>query len=430
MSLALDKNIGGTRLAPGDVDLANPLDTTQGLLDGVQGFWLPLPSTAGGGTVYGLPPYNYPLSNQGNVSVKAHPAQKHPVLYFPGNTGDKLVINALPWSTSDPFTILFSAVDSVSFYDTSPRVNYHVVLDSNNGLSVETELGDGRDNLANVGNLGLSPNRLHDFAYVYNQGQQRVYVDGSIKINESNTANFLDQTEDHVLTLGQLASSTKVNNNSFISFNAEEYVSGYIGYILFLKRPMSSNEISSFHNQARRGFPTLLNTRSRIFGFAGTGGAVSLAPTDTQQPYTLDSAGFGVGYGLAPSGLSQTQVLEQAGVTVAYSLAPADSLQGHTLEASSLGSLVVLSPTDVQHGHTLEGTLLEVSYTLAASGLSHGHTVGKAGLNVLHVLAPSGMSHAHALEQTAIILPSDAAFIDVSVRPKYTIDVSAKPKIQ
>lgn len=51
---ALSRTLQPTRRTLGDVDPVQPLDTTHPLLDGLEGFWLPLPRLTGGSRLYGL----------------------------------------------------------------------------------------------------------------------------------------------------------------------------------------------------------------------------------------------------------------------------------------------------------------------------------------------------------------------------------------
>jgi len=387
---ALERTLQPTRRVLGDVDPAQPLDTTHPLLRGVQGFWLPLPRHVGGSQLYDLSPNPNHASqvnstSWGYDSDYLHPAAEYntngyhqhnsPELYPPDLT--TTIVTTYTGDTSS-----FEGLYGKGQGDNGNRLylyaNYNGEWTLWNG---EQDFGDAVLGQSVVGELTV----LTIFASTTNGNKG--WKDGEQSFSKTKDWELPDNN--HQTTIGQRPGG----------FNYD----GRIHAVIEHSRELSGAEVKRLHSQARRGFPDLLRRRSDVGLLGGGGGTtVSLATTELQHTHTLESTSVSAIYSLSTDELQQPHALGSPSVSVGYSLTTSELQQAHALESPSLAIAGLLTPEDARHGHTVESTLTDVQFALTTDALQQTHTLGAGGVDVAYALTPQGLQHLHSLAPSTL----------------------------
>lgn len=286
---ALERTLPSTRRVLGDVDPAQPLDTTHPLLDGLEGLWLPLPGLTGGSRLYDLSGYNRHSTLNGPefFSWSVDASRPLPLLsYEPGVDEAEIAYHQVAasnaWKT--PFTLLLHVyyrewgASSTSnewnapldtFADNSGNHKFSIEADSDSGniLSAKTPPGLLEITADGPGLVG----DWHTIAITHDGNDVKAY---------------LDDTQTDSLAY----SSTIDGTNGFrIGGRGESAVSidGFVQAITFFDGAKPISQIAQWDREARRGFPDLLNRRDTVGLLGGGGGG------------TADTVSFNTGAALA-----------------------------------------------------------------------------------------------------------------------------------
>jgi len=293
----LDRTLPSTRRVLGDVDPAQPLDVTHSLLEEVVGFWLPLPRLVGGSQLYDLGPG----SEHGDfVSMQASTWDSDSEFATPFITPTdrqeeiELPTNPLPIGTSArSFFFVFSTTNDKSNTGGPgqlfcPLVSYG---EFNTAEAWNIVVEDGRIRLAaqsadtTWGNLDeLNDGAVHTCVVTFPENgtvnDLSCYVDGRELSANSSKSTALDTST--AQDDGGPQRLIHVTDGFF-----DHSFDGRFGPTLALSRQASSREAQFWDDQARRGFPDLLNRRDSVGLLGGGGGPAA------------DTVSFGTGAALA-----------------------------------------------------------------------------------------------------------------------------------
>ena len=291
-----------TRRVIGDVDPAQPLDTTHPLLRGVQGFWLPLPSTSEGSRLYDLSGYGLDARLKGTATWGASSDFIFPALDFDGSG---------------------ARADEVDMPILGPDVTLTAIFLARGVTNDGTLIGgfSSNDPLFWVGNGSI------DFIWDDNSKPR---PSASVSKNTFYTATAVNDTARDVAEVwlnGELEASdagagtkSKDRNFSFGTDNSGSTSRAFDGLWFFgsiHNRSLSESEIRSYHSQARRGFPDLLRTRSSPALVSTSGGGGEETRSLSTGTIRLQGGDLSVSEAGATRSLSTGAVrLEAGGVTV------------------------------------------------------------------------------------------------------------------
>jgi len=276
---ALDRTLQPTRRTLGDVDPAQPLDTTHPLLRGVQGFWLPLPHLVGGSRLYDLSTRSRNASIIGNTTEWVNTVEG-PALTFDDTTNDRVEVESFDYSTPSSVTIVVRASDPTgdkfqyffSHGDFFEVNSLHIYFDELN--QSDGELNAATENKILTVKEQYADGNFHVITYLHDGDTASLFVDGIEKASQANSDSLGTQNEPIFLGL-------RSNLNNVRRFPGE--IAG-----LFIHKPaLSAGLYANLHEQIRRGFPDLLNRRDSV-GLLGGGGGPSpisgtAAITDAQE---------------------------------------------------------------------------------------------------------------------------------------------------
>ena len=231
----------GTRLGLGDVDPVQPLNLEHPLLRGVQGFWLPLPHLSGGNRLYDLSPYgrhgsideNSPFEwSQSEIQPILHSAQRGSGVVVPDDLGTPSELTLFHW---------WNRVNSD---------DWEYLQDGRLGSGVFYAFLDGDSLSYNFNDLNYSSG---DYGFgVWN------YTMLSIRANA-----YSFYANGQLWSLGDSSLTTGIGSNLRLFTNRfnEESLLGSAGGAVIWHRALGSVEAGTVYQQARRGFPDLLNRR-------------------------------------------------------------------------------------------------------------------------------------------------------------------------
>jgi hypothetical protein len=278
---ALEPALQPTRRTLGDVDPAQPLDLTHPLLDGLQGFWLPLPRLTGGSRLYDL-------SAEGNDADFAN--TNSPTWTSDPEQGPVVAFNSSNSEYADTGIkdddILGTSELSVAgwvFLEGGPGINniFSSSGDNNGSLRVDYRDGDkeihfglnidGVWNAAPGSGTTVPTNEWVFFLCTMGSGAVRIHLNGEETYSNANGGS---------LNRGGAELTYKIGSAG----DLDEYLDGRIASLLFTKNDLHRRSLE-LYNQARRGFPDLLNRRDSV-GLLGGGLSPisgSFALTDAQE---------------------------------------------------------------------------------------------------------------------------------------------------
>jgi len=271
---ALERTLPPTRRVLGDVDLAQPLDPTCSLTDGLQGFWLPLPRHVGGSRLYDLSGrgLHIPYSD-GTPVFSSKVWSSTPVADLRGLSGAFVRPNSNETEQDGDFSVF------VRFQRTgNPNARQGIFVDvrfdgssDNGGYLIDYRGDENGQYRFGVFNDGLTTAQHEDpttepqtLCGASDGSKIRLYQDGSQVASASSLNPGAHATAD--LKIG--ASGGK------LEFPFE----GHIQSALLFKRTLSPSEVEYLNIQSRRGFPDLLRRRDSV-GLLG-GGTSVIADTD------------------------------------------------------------------------------------------------------------------------------------------------------
>jgi hypothetical protein len=286
---ALEPAFQPTRRTLGEVDPVQPLDTTHPLLRGVQGFWLPLPGLTGGSRLYDLSAQ----SNHGEFAAGTPKPNwvNSPNFALSGQrfdpSGAETVVphdKSLDLSSANYSIFVVLRLDPLADQD-----SFFGVLHKGIGGSADGTLSD----------YGIQRNGSTDNLVIYHsdgQGNQGFVKYSNLMANlvggvqtlgvrytqsSSEVEVYRNGTSEGIKTIDQ----NPDNNGRPLHIGASRdpiVMSGDI-YAAYISRIPQS--IPQLHNQARRGFPDLLRTRSDVGLLGGGIGPISgtAAITDAQE---------------------------------------------------------------------------------------------------------------------------------------------------
>ena len=292
--------------SPLRIDPAQPLDPTHPLLRGLEGFWLPLPSTSGGARLYDLSVYGRDgtLTNMDpSTDWVTDPHVQHQGLDFDGTddwvdltTELKDVIGGasalavthqfkIPDTSSDKR--LSSGWNTGDFQETS----FAIWMDAGGngtGYAFQIDLQDDSRSKVGEDNDGAVPGKVEVVTAVFEQGARtEIWKNGSLL--SSATPGDSPVVEPPEISLGALGPTAVGDFSDLVLFST-----------LVHSRAPTSTEMLALHAQARRGFPDLLRTRSTapLVSTSGGGGTtISTSISDTinwsdnsQQNISITSA--------------------------------------------------------------------------------------------------------------------------------------------
>lgn len=269
---ALDRTLQPTRRVLGDVDPVQPLDTTHPLLDGLQGFWLPLPRLTGGSRLYDLSAYNRKGVLEDTTGWATDSRWPFPALTFDGSN-DRVDIGP-PRVTDYPSTIAGLVIPNTIHNGTI--IGLRDPGGTFDGVSM-TVRGTGEIRYFVRGN-GITSKI---FGGQYTAGD-RVFAVG---VSYSNTDHRLfaptqvgsSSTDHSNPNIGNAYIGRHRTNNTWFA-----PLDGRVGFAATWNRALSPNEVSVLNSQARRGFPDLLNRRSDV-GLLGGGGGVIVSGVSAEM---------------------------------------------------------------------------------------------------------------------------------------------------
>jgi hypothetical protein len=287
---ALNRTLPTTRRVLGDVDPAQPLDLTHPLLRGVQGFWLPLPRLTGGSRLYDLSPFARHATINHGASAWREGTFNTPSLFFPGDGNDGYAYVSSPKvdigvTVSIYLSVPLGASVTNNRYDQAFRFGKNDILLStySNYLSASGQT-QGKIWNGSVENevVGTDISGQGATLLTMTWGAEGMSLYENCTEIDSNsftgTANPLsggsNPTSGPNITIGS-------GSKSFDTFQ------GQIASVYWANRALGSKEVQDFYDQARQGFPDLLNRRDSV-GLLGGGGGP-----------TADTVSFGTGTALA-----------------------------------------------------------------------------------------------------------------------------------
>lgn len=241
----------GTRLGLGDADPIQPLDYTNPLLEGVQGFWLPLPHLVGGSRLYDLSPYGRHGGITGAFWI-SHADVLLSGLDFDGidDVVDTTIIDtpssgvtAFAWHIIDTTNTDFKPI--ICKYNTSTdEREWWIGTESNEWKAFTSDNGTGSS--GSSGHTGVTPTTgtLQSIAITHDGSTVRVILNGD-QIHSYSQAALHNGTQEV-----QLGGYNGGNSDAKI----------FMGSVW--GRYMSVSEIAKLDDQARRGFPDLLRRRT------------------------------------------------------------------------------------------------------------------------------------------------------------------------
>ena len=368
--MLIKKPYTGTRLGLGDVDLVQPLNTEHPLLRGVQGFWLALPHLSGGTRLYNL--------------------------IQPRGTG---VINGAAWRDFSEVPRSGLHYDGSSFVDTGvERIgSTGLFASASEEYTVITEARVQPDGLGSVLARGVSSFSARTFHMHFNQDEEtpQVVIRGQSNFTDaalddgrfhSHAVTWDGSAATYIVDGGSLVLPLGVGNQSEntgqrIVFAARTNGTGFRlngdqTYVLIADRAYSPQEVASFYDQARRGFPDLLNRRPSmtVVDMASVGEVIQIAVTDNIT--TSDNTeGRAKASAFAPSGITLDSLVNAvatareiaADTMTVDELIPAYARAGGSVEEQTAATDVKFGLIDeflsflIENGLISEETLADIS---------------------------------------------------------------------
>jgi len=269
---ALTRTLPTTRRGLGDVDSAQPLDLTHPLLDGVEGFWLPLPRTSGASKVYDLVRSNDGILREGanweNASESSFPS-----VQYPNNSKQPNI--EFPLTPLDPFVGNSKTVLSYLRIDSSE--DFAGIFSKDNVSSAQWAIRTPQ-NTQYVG--GKESNTSMSFPGVFVLGLRVNYQSGVFTF-------FLNGEPDGGASTSNINQSSGSHLQTGTSRDTARGISGHQLALAVFSGALSDQKIKQWTGQALRGFPDLLNPRDSV-GLLGGGSGPSpisgtAAITDAQE---------------------------------------------------------------------------------------------------------------------------------------------------
>lgn len=367
-----------TRLALGDVDPVQPLDVTNPLLRGVEGFWLPLPRLTGGTRLYDLLGHGRhgELTNMGPASDWVFDERApFPALDFDGNN-DRVDVSLS--GLSYPITlIVFHRAPStkqtgmlVSVADNSSDSNQDRVEYGPGGLRASSFDGNS---VVSTPYIGGFDGEWHVAAAVFADSGLRAWINGQSATSSGGAATTPNNY--NLLSFGVSADSTPIN------YYTEQIAGGAL-----INRSVSNAELSYWQSEVGRGLPSLLNRRRSLIPLSGGGGGstFSNSVSDTFTLSDVSSAAASINASATDAvGFSDT-----AGVTVTVSASVSDTINVSDAVAATLDANPALADTLTLTDDATGGNIFSeaVSDTLNLSdSVSNALTLTEAVADTLNV---------------------------------------------
>jgi len=267
-----DRTLPTTRRVLGDVDLAQPLDTTHPLTDGLQGFWLPLPHLIGGSRLYDLSVRGNhgDFVDMSSSAWTAVPRVQHPVLEIAQSSD--VVDTGFDEEVPQQFTTWMYVKGDLGSSDD----RYVYARDNATFAGYTWRWDNGGWDVRNNADLGVGSfdeSRFNLFVGTFNRnGEQRVYTNSDL-VNSTAASGDLQQPRANVYIGGRAGGG------------ADDHVFAAVGYAYV---EYTQADVDMLYDQARRGFPGLLRRRDSVGLLGGGGGGPSpisgtAAITDAQE---------------------------------------------------------------------------------------------------------------------------------------------------
>ena len=331
--MLIKKRYTGTRLGLGDVDPVQPLNTEHPLLRDVQGFWLPLPHLGGGQRLYDLSAKKSAGTLEGAVSWESTGKRLGRVLAYPGDGASFVRHTETSNIVSHPFSgfALFrtGGVQKVilSQWDESPGVDVWYIGIWNTGVPGEVILFSrkGGDSTFLRSITPYNDNEWHFLTFTLNSGviaNSSIYVDG-----DSNS----EVVQNPGLSLAG-GYEWRVRQGRREADGTRDW-DGSLGATGLFDCDWSHAQHQAVYDQARRGFPDLLNRRPAM---TVVDMAVVPPPGDTIEA-TADpslAADYAAALQPTPATLAAT-----ADLTLAQDYAAAIGTQPDAIQATADASL-------------------------------------------------------------------------------------------
>ena len=295
--MLIKKPYTGTRLGLGDVDPVQPLNTAHPLLRGVQGFWLALPHLSGGTRFYNL------IQPRGTGSISGatwrdfsevpRSGLHHDGSSFVDTGVERLGSTGLFASASEEYTVITEArvqpdgLGSVLGRAVSSFSARTFHMHFNQDEETPQVVIRGQSNFTDA---ALDDGRFHSHAVTWDGSAATYIVDGGSLVLPLGVGNQSENTGQRIVF------AARTNGTGF-------RLNGDQTYVLIADRAYSAKEVASFHDQARRGFPDLLNRRpsmtvvdmavappDAVEADVTTTQAAQLTSADTLVYRTLDAA--------------------------------------------------------------------------------------------------------------------------------------------
>ena len=247
----------GTRLGLGDVDLVQPLNLQHPLMRGVQGFWLPLPHLSGGNRLHDLSPYarHATLTNM-DPATSWGSGPVTPGVQTSGADGERITqpLGSVPlgvsaWTLLLYWIPLFTSNDENGIWSnrTIDNTGFFQITERNSGAMRAVVERDG-ETLVNAGTI-LQENVPNMIALKANGTILTIYHNGKLINTQTSSAAL------------SISASSPSQLGAYFDFSDGRSHEGLYLAAQTSKRALSDRDIHSWYDQARRGFPDLLNRR-------------------------------------------------------------------------------------------------------------------------------------------------------------------------
>lgn len=398
----LDGTLPSTRRVLGDVDPVQPLDTTHPLLDGVQGFWLPLPRLTGGSRLYDLSTYNRhgDLTNMDPASDWVTDSNlSFPWLRFEEANSQSVSIPPIDIEGAAELTVACwvqpeqgaTERDGIVGWNETGSFGEMGLYRGEVGSTSEVlhwRLTDGSQVIEVSTNTGLG------------QGGQALLL-GTVRENDT-TAFFVDGEKQGEKSFGTKGPVDDSRGRIGEWPRTDQHFEGAITGVYIALTRFSDQQAKAFYDQARRGFPDLLNRRDSV-GLIGGGpspisgtaaitdsqeqvsatgqteGSGILSITDGSETLTVDGATKVSGTASITeaaeqiSGAGQTEVSGTASVTdesETLTISGATKVSGTASVTEAVETVLASGSTDVQGDFALtdSGEIITASGTVITTG--------------------------------------------------------------
>jgi hypothetical protein len=333
----LSRTFQPTRRVLGDVDPAQPLDPISSLTDGLQGFWLPLPKLTGGSRLYDLSGYGRHGSfiDMGDEAWAVDSKVSHPVL----DIADKADVVDTKFDEAPPDTFtawMYVRGDLIDGGYSFARDNASFGGNSWRFFKGNWEVS----NNAKLSAGSFDSSKFNLFVGTFNRnGEQRIYTNGDL-INSAAASGDVATPSANVYIGGRADGGIK--NHTFAA----------VGYHY---REFSQSDVDLLFNEARRGFPDLLNRRSDVGLLGGGGGGTA----DTVSPSTATALAEAFDPALT---------------------ATPNTISAGTAQAAAQGfSATVTATQNTVSAGTAQATAQGFAPTISADPNTIGATTGQAG---------------------------------------------------